>query len=195
MKSVSEKTYVKLPLPLPVGWRIRGVEIFDFVLRLLAIAATVSAAIAMGTTDETLPFLTQFFQFEAKFNNLSAFIYFVIANAIVGGYLLLSLPISILNIVRPRAAALRVILILFDTVMVAVGTSGAAAAVAIVYVARKGNTSTNWFAICQRFNSFCDQAIGALTASFAGVVFLILLVLLSALTLSRRRTEIHSSKI
>jgi uncharacterized protein (TIGR01569 family) len=68
-----------------------------------------------------------------------------------------------------------------------VGTSGAAAATAILYVARKGNSRTNWFAICQRFNSFCNQAIGAVSASFAGVVFLILLVLLSASTLYRRR--------
>nr|P0DH81.1 RecName: Full=Casparian strip membrane protein 1; Short=PgCASP1 [Picea glauca] len=187
MQAESGSAEAKGPLPPPVGRKRRGLGILDFLLRLLAIGATLSAAITMGTTNETLQFFTQFFQFKARFYDLSAFIYFVIANAIVGGYLLLSLPISILNIVRPRAASSRVFLIFFDTVMVAVCTSGAAAAVAILYVARKGNSRTNWFAICQRFNSFCNQAIGAVSASFAGVVFLILLVLLSASTLYRRR--------
>jgi uncharacterized protein (TIGR01569 family) len=190
MKTESGSAEAKLPLPPPVGRKGRGRAILDFLLRLLAIGATLAAAITMGTTNETLPFFTQFFQFTARFYHLSAFVYFVIANATVGLYLLLSLPVSIFNIVRPRVAASRVFLIFFDTVMVAVCTSGAAAAVAIMYVARKGNTRTNWFSICQRFNSFCDQAIGAISASFAAVVFLILLVLLSASTLYRRRPEL-----
>nr|P0DH80.1 RecName: Full=Casparian strip membrane protein 1; Short=PtCASP1 [Pinus taeda] len=189
MKAESGSADAKLPLPPPVGRKRRGLAILDFLLRLLAIGATLSAAIAMGTNNETLKFFTQFFQFNARFYNLSAFIYFVIANATVGLYLLLSLPFSIFDIVRPRAAAFRVLLIFFDTVMVAVCTSGAAAATAIMYVARRGNTKTNWFSICQQFNSFCDQATGALGASFAAVVLLILLVLLSASTLHRQRAD------
>jgi len=187
MKEESGTAEAKLPLPPPVGGKRRGLAVLDFLLRLLAFGAAVSAAITMGTTNETLSFFTQFFQFQANFSDLSAFIYFVIANAVVGGYLLLSLPISIFNIVRPRAAVSRVFLIFFDTVMVALGTSGAAAATAIVYVASKGNARTNWFAICQQFNSFCGHAIGGIGASFAGVLLLILLVLLSASTLYRRR--------
>lgn len=54
------------------GWK-RGLAVFDFVLRLGALGAALGAAAAMGTSDETLPFFTQFFQFEASYDDLPTF--------------------------------------------------------------------------------------------------------------------------
>lgn len=54
------------------GWR-RGIAILDFLLRLCAIVAALAATITMGTTDQTLPFFTQFFQFEASYDDLPTF--------------------------------------------------------------------------------------------------------------------------
>lgn len=54
------------------GWR-KKVAVFDFIMRIFGIVATLAAGIAMGTTDEKLPFFTQFFQFEAKYSDLPAF--------------------------------------------------------------------------------------------------------------------------
>ncbi|GLJ35173.1 hypothetical protein SUGI_0708000 [Cryptomeria japonica] len=185
--AATEGNIEKGPLPPPVRrWRRLG-GLFDLFLRLLALSGTIAALITMATADETLPIFTQLFQFEAKYSDLPAFTYFVITNAIAGGYLVLSLPVSIFNIVKPRFAAIRMFMVFFDTVMVAVVTSGAAAGAAIVYLAQKGNNHANWFAICQQFDSFCQQAGGALIASFAAVVFLMLLVALSAINLYRRR--------
>lgn len=65
-------------------------------------------------------------------------------------------------------------------------TSAASAAAAIVYLAHKGNTRANWFAICQQFNSFCQRISGSLIGSFGGILILILLILMSAVALSRR---------
>ena len=56
------------------GWK-RGIAIFDFILRLCAIAAALAATTTMGTTDQTLPFFTQFFQFQASYDDLPAFQY------------------------------------------------------------------------------------------------------------------------
>lgn len=56
------------------GWK-KGVAIFDFVLRLPAIVAALAATAIMATTDQTLPFFTQFFQFQAQYNDLPAFTY------------------------------------------------------------------------------------------------------------------------
>lgn len=44
-----------------------GFATLDFILRLVAIIGTLASAIAMGTTDETLPFFTQFIRFRAKY--------------------------------------------------------------------------------------------------------------------------------
>ncbi|GAB4833342.1 hypothetical protein Ancab_031586 [Ancistrocladus abbreviatus] len=161
----------------------RGISIIDFIVRLCAIAAALGAVIAMGTTQETLPFFTQFFQFQASYNDLPTFTFFVIANAVTSAYLILSLPFSIVTIVRPLATAPRLLLITFDTVALALTTAGASSSAAIVYLAHKGNSNANWLAICQQFNNFCQRVSGAVVASFIAVVLLMFLVVLSSIAL------------
>lgn len=53
----------------------RGVSILDFILRVVAILGTLGSAIAMGTTNQTLPFVTQFVRFRAEYNDLPMFTY------------------------------------------------------------------------------------------------------------------------
>ncbi|KAF9593627.1 hypothetical protein IFM89_024311 [Coptis chinensis] len=166
------------------GWK-RGVAIFDFILRIVAIAAALAAATVMGTTDQTLPFVTQFFQFKASYDDLPAFTFFVVANAIVTAYLVLSLPFSIIGIVRPQIVGARLLLLIFDTVMIAVSSAASAAAASIVYLAHNGNSTANWIAICQQFNDFCQRISGAVVVSFVAAVILMLLVVISALVLRK----------
>ncbi|XP_021760933.1 casparian strip membrane protein 1-like [Chenopodium quinoa] len=161
----------------------RGVSVIDFVVRLLALTAALAATIIMGTTDQTLPFFTQFFQFRARYYDLPTFTYFVVANAIVAAYLVLSMPFSIVTIVRPLVKAPRLILVIFDTIALTLTISAAAAAAAIVSLAHKGNTNTNWIAICQQFDNFCQRSSGAVVASFVTAVIFVLLVILSTVAL------------
>ncbi|KAJ9699557.1 hypothetical protein PVL29_008243 [Vitis rotundifolia] len=163
----------------------RGLAIFDFILRLSAIGAALAATATMGTTDQTLPFFTQFFQFQASYDDLPAFTFFVIANAIASGYLFLSLPFSIVCIVRPNAVGARLLLVICDTVMVALTIAAAAAAAAIVYLAHNGNSNANWVAICQQFDDFCQSVSGAVVASFIAAVLFMLMIVLSAFSLRK----------
>lgn len=57
------------------GGAKRGLAIFDFLLRLAAIGVTIGAASVMYTAQETLPFFTQFLQFQASYDDLPAFQY------------------------------------------------------------------------------------------------------------------------
>ncbi|GMY13719.1 casparian strip membrane protein 3 [Fagus crenata] len=164
----------------------KGVSVLDFILRLVAVLGTLGSAIAMGTTNETLPFVTRFIRFRAEYNDFPVFTFFVVANSIVSTYLVLSLPLSIFHILRSSVQRSRVLLIFIDTAMLALLTAGASAAAAIVFLAHKGNAKTNWFAICQQFNSFCERTSGSLIGSFGAIVVFILLILLSAVALSRR---------
>ncbi|XP_058088220.1 casparian strip membrane protein 2-like [Magnolia sinica] len=166
------------------GWK-KGIAVFDFLLRLLAVAAALAATTTMGTTDQTLPFFTQFFQFRASYDDLPALTFFVIANAIVSGYLVLSLPFSIITIVRPHTVGPRLLLLVFDTVMVALSSAAASSAAAIVYLAHTGNSKANWIAICQQFNDFCQRISGAVVASFVTAIVFMLLVVMSALALRK----------
>ena len=52
----------------------RGLSIMDFILRIIAAVATLGSALAMGTTNETLPFATQFVRFRAEFDDLPSFV-------------------------------------------------------------------------------------------------------------------------
>ncbi|XP_057806585.1 casparian strip membrane protein 2-like [Salvia miltiorrhiza] len=180
-KSTKAKTAAATRLP-QAPWK-RGASIFDFILRLCAAAAALAAAATMGTTDETLPFFTQFFQFQASYDDLPAFTFFVVANAIASSYLVLSLPFSIIGIVRPQAAGIKLLLLIFDTAVAAFTTAAAAAAAAIVYLAHNGNSTVNWLAICQQFTDFCQRVSGAVVASFIAAVILIFLIVLSAVAL------------
>ncbi|PQQ12568.1 casparian strip membrane protein 1 [Prunus yedoensis var. nudiflora] len=50
-------------------------SIFNFILRLGATAAALGAAITMGSSEQTLLFSTQFFQFQASYDDLPTFTY------------------------------------------------------------------------------------------------------------------------
>lgn len=109
----------------------------------------------------------------------------MIAMAIVVGYLVLSIPFSIVCIARPHAVAPRLALIIFDTLALTLATSAAAASAAIVYLAHQGNSDANWLAICQQFTDFCQKTSGAVVAGFTTVVLQIFLVVLSACALRK----------
>ncbi|KAI3683621.1 hypothetical protein L1987_84130 [Smallanthus sonchifolius] len=171
-------------VPPAAGWK-RGVGIIDLILRVCAIAATLAAAAVMGTTSQNLPFFTQFFQFQASYDNFPTFTFFLAGNAITCAYLVLSLPFSIVCIVRPHIIGARMLLLIFDTLALALTMAAASAAAAIVYLAHNGNPNTNWPALCQQFNEFCPRVSGAVVGSFLAVLILVVLVVLSAAALRR----------
>ncbi|KAJ0249458.1 Casparian strip membrane protein 4 [Hirschfeldia incana] len=171
--------------PNASGGYKRGLSIFDFLLRLAAIIAASVAAGTMFTSDETLPFFTQFLQFEAGYDDLPTYQFFVIAMSIVSGYLVLSLPISVVTIVRPLATAPRLLLLVLDTAALAFNMAAASSAAAISYLAHNGNQNTNWLPICQQFGDFCLKSSGAVVSSFVAVVFFTILVVLSGVALKR----------
>ncbi|KAI3696901.1 hypothetical protein L6452_29508 [Arctium lappa] len=170
--------------PPAAGWK-RGVGIIDLILRICAIAATLGAAAVMGTTSQNLPFFTQIFQFQASYDDFPTFTFFLAGNAITCAYLVLSVPFSIVCIVRPHMIGARMLLFLFDTLALALTMAAASAAAAIVYLAHNGNPGTNWPALCQQFNEFCPRVSGAVVGSFLAALILVALVVLSAAALRR----------
>ncbi|KAI4310571.1 hypothetical protein MLD38_035540 [Melastoma candidum] len=171
--------------PARYGSNEKGLAILDSIVRVCAAVAALASAGAMGNSDQTLPFFTQFFRFQASYDDITTFQFFVIGMAIVGGYLFLSLPFSIVCIARPRAIGPRFLLVVLDTVALTLATASGAAAAAIVYLAHNGNPSANWFAICQQFGDFCKNASGAVVGSFVSVVLIVALVVLSAVAIKR----------
>ncbi|CAA7031185.1 unnamed protein product [Microthlaspi erraticum] len=163
----------------------KGILITGFVLRLFAVFGTIGSALAMGTTEESVVSLTQLILLKAKYSDLPTLMFFVVANAIAGGYLVLSLPVSIFHIISTKTKTSRIILHIIDTVMLALVSCGASAATATVYLAHEGNTTANWAPICQQFDGFCKRISGSLVGSFCAMIFLIFILINSAISLSR----------
>ncbi|XP_057508412.1 casparian strip membrane protein 3, partial [Actinidia eriantha] len=137
----------------------------SLVLRAVAVVGTLVSAVTRGTTE--LPFSTLL---KAEYSDLPTFTFFVIVNSVVCGYLVLSLPASIFQIVRRGAKISRVVFIFVDMV---------------VYLAHEVNVSANWVAICQPFNNFCERVSGSLIGSFGGIIVFMLLILLPDIALSQ----------
>ncbi|XP_023731348.1 casparian strip membrane protein 1 [Lactuca sativa] len=165
----------------------KGISAMDLVLRIVGVVGTLASSIAMGTTEQTLPFFTRFVRFNAQYDDFPSFRLFVIVNAIVCTYFVLTIPLSIVHVMRSAARGSRILLVILDTVMLALLTAGASTATSIVYLAHNGNSSANWLPVCQQFNNFCQRASGSLIGSFGGIVVFILLILLAAIALSRQR--------
>ncbi|KAF7002738.1 hypothetical protein CFC21_018179 [Triticum aestivum] len=164
----------------------RCMAFLDFLLRIAAFGPALAAAIATGTSDETLSVFTEFFQFRARFDEFPAFLFLMVASAIAAGYLLLSLPFSAVVVLRPQTTVLRLLLLVCDTIMLGLLTAGAAAAAAIVDLAHSGNERANWVPICMQFHGFCRRTSGAVVASFLSVFIFVLLVVLAAFSIRKR---------
>jgi hypothetical protein len=71
MKGSSEHGETSKQAPLGSSRGVsKGVSVLDLILRFIAIIGTLASAIAMGTTNETLPFFTQFIRFKAQYSDL-----------------------------------------------------------------------------------------------------------------------------
>ncbi|KAM1004888.1 hypothetical protein PS2_004970 [Malus domestica] len=137
-------------------------RIFTFVLRLLALAATVSATIVMVNSHDSTRVLN--LTFKAKFSDSPTFTYFVIVEAIVSGYNLIILLLS------SKGSLWRIVIIL-DVVAALLLTSSMSAALAIAQVGKKGNTHAGWLPICGQVSRFCNHVSGALVAGILAAIF------------------------
>ncbi|XP_010422453.1 PREDICTED: CASP-like protein 1C1 [Camelina sativa] len=145
-------------------------RIGGLVLRLAAFGAALAALIVMVTSRERASFFAV--SLEAKYTDMAAFKYFVIANAVVSVY-------SFLVLFLPKESLLWKFVVVLDLVMTMLLTSSLSAALAVAQVGKKGNANAGWLPICGQVPKFCDQVTGALIAGFVALVLYVLLLLYS----------------
>ncbi|XP_065863573.1 CASP-like protein 1E1 [Euphorbia lathyris] len=168
----------------------RGSKLGFMSLRVLGMVLTLTAAITLGVNKQTkvvpiklvesLPPL--YVPVVAKSHYLSAFMFFVVTNAIASAYAAISLVISIAG-----KKNMAIIITMLDLLMVALLFSSNGAAAAIGLMGYQGNSHVRWNKVCNVFGKFCHQVAASLVISLLGSIVFFLLVLLSALRL-------HSNK-
>ncbi|KAF8390710.1 hypothetical protein HHK36_025237 [Tetracentron sinense] len=145
-------------------------------LRILAIAATLVATWVMVTSKQSMEVFG--IKIDAKYSYSSAFKFFAGANATACAFSLLSLvAVSVLSR-KGSDPGHYFFLFLHDMIIMSLLMAACAAATAIGYVGRYGNTHTGWMAICDPFGKFCNRvSISVLFSYLSFVAFLILTVI------------------
>ncbi|XP_019437562.1 PREDICTED: CASP-like protein 1E1 isoform X1 [Lupinus angustifolius] len=151
----------------------------DLVLRVLALVLTLVATIVLGVDKQTKIVSVQIVDTlppfhvpaTAEWHYLSAFVYFVVANAIACAYATISLLLS-------KVKGLGTLISIFDALMVALLFSCNGATTAIGVIGYQGNSHLRWNKVCNVFGKFCNQVAVSIILSLLGsIVFLLLVVL------------------
>ncbi|XP_041000924.1 CASP-like protein 1E1 [Juglans microcarpa x Juglans regia] len=164
----------------------------ELLLRLLALALTLVAAILTGVDKQTaivpvelvasLPPLNV--PVSAKWHYLSAFVYLMVTNIIACSYAALSMLLTFTS--RGENIILGSMILILDTLMVALLFSGTGAATAVGLIGYHGNSHVRWEKVCNVFGKFCGQVAASIVVSVIGAVAFILLVVFSALRLHKK---------
>ncbi|GAU37737.1 hypothetical protein TSUD_382300 [Trifolium subterraneum] len=164
----------------------------NLILRLCGLVLTLVAATVIATDKQTtvipikltdsLPPLDV--PVTAKWQYMSAYVYFVVANVIACAYATLSFIIALAN--GHKSKLLVTLVTLLDAIMVALLFSCNGAALAIGVLAKHGNSHVRWNKVCHVFDKFCNQVAASCLISLLGSLVFILLVVLPALRLHRR---------
>ncbi|KAK4421228.1 CASP-like protein 1C1 [Sesamum alatum] len=141
-----------------------------FLLRLLALGATVSATLVMITSHDSAQLFNM--KFEAKYTNSPTFKYFVLMNAIASGY-------SLILLFLPSKSSYGHLILILDLVMALLLDSSISACLAIGQVGKNGNSHAGWLPICGQVPKFCDHVTGALVAGFVAAIVYFLILLYS----------------
>ncbi|XP_072996716.1 CASP-like protein 1D1 [Typha latifolia] len=201
-KTLPESGYAPTPTSPPNYFRV------DFILRLVLLAASVSALVVLVTGKQTKifatglqpPFPTSISR-DAKFNYSPALMKLLIefelrilrttrnlvALAVTVLYSIITAITSCSLISSPAPSTKTLFhLILFDALMAAIMASATGATGAIAYLGLKGNSHTSWTKICNIYGKFCRQIGSSAAVSLVASIVLLVLVVVTSYSLFRR---------
>lgn len=170
----------------------RRVRNCEGVLRLLGLLLTLVAVIVTAVDKETqiisvsisktLPALHV--PVTAKWHYMSAFVYFLVSNAIAFSYAAGSLLASMA--VRTSQDKRGIVLVILDMTIMGLLFSANGAAIAVGVLGQVGNSHVQWTRVCNMFGGFCHQMTAAIILSLVGSLIFFWLVALAILTLHKK---------
>ncbi|KAK7284712.1 hypothetical protein RJT34_19464 [Clitoria ternatea] len=161
---------------------------FDVLLRFLGLSLTLVATIIVGVDKETklISYAGLQFKATAKWEYMSAIVYFLVANAIACSYAASSLVITGMARSMGRHEVAELVLTVVDLVIMALLFSANGAASAVGVLGQKGNSHVEWMKVCNVFDAYCRHITAAIILSLVGSTVFLLLVLHSVFKLHQR---------
>ncbi|WOH08406.1 hypothetical protein DCAR_0727846 [Daucus carota subsp. sativus] len=164
----------------------RKVSNSELFIRFMALLLSLAAALVLAfdkqteiipvTLVSTLPPL--YVPATAKFHYLSAFTYFVVANAVACAYGAVSFIVTLAKRGSNKRGLANWI-IMFDLIMVALLASGSGAAAAVGVLGYNGNEHVRWNKVCNVFGKFCNLVKVSVGFSLLGLLLFMFLVMIA----------------
>ncbi|KAM7483488.1 hypothetical protein LguiB_008071 [Lonicera macranthoides] len=162
----------------PIVKHAHAVEAHIWV-RFLAAVSTLAASCIILTAKQSINLFGV--AFYAKYSYSSVFKFFAIANLIACGSSVVSMFIALIPWRKvPHPPTNYFYMFLHDLVVMALLMGGCAAATAIGYVGRYGNSHTGWMPICDHFAKFCSRVTISVTLSYLSFFLYLALSIISA---------------
>ncbi|CAJ1879607.1 unnamed protein product [Sphenostylis stenocarpa] len=163
---------------------------YDLLLRFLGLSLTLVATIVVGVDNETkvISYAEMQFKATAKWEYMSAMVFFLVSNAIACSYAAASLVIAVMgkSSGSRKDDVTHLVVTALDLVVMALLFSANGAACAVGVIAQKGNSHVQWMKVCDVFDAYCRHVTAALVLSIIGSTVFLLLVLHSFLKLHYR---------
>ncbi|XP_047938455.1 CASP-like protein 1F1 [Salvia hispanica] len=150
----------------------------QILLRILAIATTLSAACIMITNKQVK--VVYGIQVDARYSYSPAFKFYAFANIVASALAILSLIVVLLMGRKAVHSAHYFGLFLHDLIVTVLLMAGLGAAMGIAYVGKYGNSRSGWMPICDHFGKFCNRGVVSVVLGFMGFFVYLFLTIISA---------------
>ncbi|XP_047341148.1 CASP-like protein 1F2 [Impatiens glandulifera] len=120
-------------------------------------------------------------EFSATYTDDPTFKFFAYSNMIAACLSALSLIFSIANSRKPMDQTVYFYFFMHDLIMAMLMTAASAAASAIGYVGKHGNSQAGWIAICDHFGRYCAKNTVAVALSYFCLFLYLFLIVMSSI--------------
>ncbi|XVE87652.1 hypothetical protein DITRI_Ditri19aG0005000 [Diplodiscus trichospermus] len=164
----------------------RRVRVAELVLRCLICGLSVLAAVLVGTDTQVKEIFS--IQKKARFTDMKALVFLVVANGVAAGYSLLQGVRCVVGMVRGSvlfSKPLAWAIFSGDQAMAYLNVAAVGAAAQSAAFAKLGQTELQWMKICNMYGKFCNQIGEGIAVALLVSVSMVVLSCISAFSLFR----------
>ncbi|KAL2473538.1 CASP-like protein 2B2 [Forsythia ovata] len=164
----------------------RRVRIAELSIRCLICGLAILAAVLIGTDTQVRVIFA--FQKKAKFTDMKALVFLVIANGLAAAYSVVQVLRCVLSMIRGSVLfnkPLAWVIFSGDQIMAYLTLAAVAAAAQSSVFSKIGQTELQWMKVCTLYGKFCNQVGEGIASALVVSLGMVLLSAISAFSLFR----------
>ncbi|KAL2473509.1 CASP-like protein 2B2 [Forsythia ovata] len=164
----------------------RRVRIAELSIRCLICGLAILAAVLIGTDTQVRVIFA--FQKKAKFTDMKALVFLVIANGLAAAYSVVQVLRCVLSMIRGSVIfnkPLAWVIFSGDQIMAYLTLAAVAAAAQSSVFSKIGQTELQWMKVCTLYGKFCNQVGEGIASALVVSLGMVLLSAISAFSLFR----------